>query len=294
MLYIDIIFTLYFKNNYGTVNHLSKMVDETKINSELSALRISLDQIDARLRKTLIERANIASQVAKVKKAHNLSVFHPSREMEILRDLNNSDLGSLNLHQIWCIWRGIINANTAIQSKLNIIIEKDIKKNNRDLILHNFGSINNLIEDETPIDSLSKEKNIGSCILVIQNDSSSLLDIDGKKLSVIGALPQLQNKSAEPTLYIIGQQDQLLTEDDTYLYKIKIDKTKTTDKKYLSTFLQDHLDIDSEFIKKLSEEFYLLAIKGKIDNRLNKVSIIDETQCIGRYATPIIIGEEVE
>tara|TARA_B100001057_G_scaffold261501_1_gene261711 strand:- start:1656 stop:2540 length:885 start_codon:yes stop_codon:yes gene_type:complete len=294
MLYIDIIFTLYFKNNYGTVNHLSKMVDETKINSELSALRISLDQIDARLRKTLIERANIASQVAKVKKAHNLSVFHPSREMEILRDLNNSDLGSLNLHQIWGIWRGIINANTAIQSKLNIIIEKDIKKNNRDLILHNFGSINNLIEDETPIDSLSKEKNIGSCILVIQNDSSSLLDIDGKKLSVIGALPQLQNKSAEPTLYIIGQQDQLLTEDDTYLYKIKIDKTKTTDKKYLSTFLQDHLDIDSEFIKKLSEEFYLLAIKGKIDNRLNKVSIIDEIQCIGRYATPIIIGEEVE
>ena len=62
MLYIDIIFTLYFKNNYGTVNHLSKMVDETKINSELSALRISLDQIDARLRKTLIERANIANK----------------------------------------------------------------------------------------------------------------------------------------------------------------------------------------------------------------------------------------
>ena len=294
MLYIDIIFTLYFKNNFGTVNHLSKMVDETKINNELSALRISLDQIDVRLRKALIERANIASQVAKVKKAHNLSIFHPSREMEILRDLNNSDLGLLNLHQIWGIWRGIINANTAIQSKLNIIIEKDIKKNNRDLILHNFGSINNLIEDETPIDSLSKEKNIGSCILVIQNDSSSLLDIDGKKLSVIGTLPQLQNKRVEPTLYIIGQQDQLLTEDDTYLYKIKIDKTKTTDKKYLSTFLQDHLDIDSEFIKKLSEEFYLLAIKGKIDNRLNKISIIDEIQCIGRYATPIIIGEEVE
>jgi len=294
MLYIDIIFTLYFKNNFGTVNHLSKMVDETKINNELSALRIRLDQIDVRLRKALIERANIASQVAKVKKAHNLSIFHPSREMEILRDLNNSDLGLLNLHQIWGIWRGIINANTAIQSKLNIIIEKDIKKNNRDLILHNFGSINNLIEDETPIDSLRKEKNIGSCILVIQNDSSSLLDIDGKKLSVIGTLPQLQYKSVEPTLYIIGQQDQLLTEDDTYLYKIKIDKTKTTDKKYLSTFLQDHLDIDSEFIKKLSEEFYLLAIKGKIDNRLNKISIIDEIQCIGRYATPIIIGEEVE
>ena len=67
MLYIVIIFTIYFKNNYGTINHLSKMVEETKINNELSALRISLDQIDARLRKTLIERADIASKIGKVK-----------------------------------------------------------------------------------------------------------------------------------------------------------------------------------------------------------------------------------
>ena len=103
--------------------------------------------------------------------------------MEILRDLNNSDLGSFNLKQIWGIWRGIINANTAIQSKLNIIMEKNIKKNNRDLILHNFGSINNLIEDENAIDLLKKEKNIDSCILVIRNDSTSLLDIDGKKFT---------------------------------------------------------------------------------------------------------------
>ena len=28
--------------------------------------------------------------------------------------------------------------------------------------------------------------------------------------------------------------------------------------------------------------------------KLNNISIIDEIQCIGRYATPIIIGEEVE
>ena len=294
MLYIVIIFTIYFKNNYGTINHLSKMVEETKINNELSTLRISLDQIDARLRKTLIERADIASKVAKVKKAHNLSVFHPSREMEILRDLNNSDLGSFNLKQIWGIWRGIINANTAIQSKLNIIMEKNIKKNDRDLILHNFGSINNLIEDENAMDLLKKEKNIDSSILIIRNDSTSLLDIDGKKLSVIGTLPQLYNKSEEPTLYIIGQPDKFFTEDDTYLYKIKIEKKKLIDKEHLSTLLQDYLDDGLEFIKKLSEEFYLLAIKDRVDNGFSNISIIDEIQCIGRYATPIIIGDEVE
>ena len=270
------------------------MVEETKINNELSALRISLDQIDARLRKILIERADIASKVAKVKKAHNLSVFHPSREIEILRDLNNSDLGSFNLKQIWGIWRGIINANTAIQSKLNIIMEKNIKKNDRDLILHNFGSINNLIEDENAMDLLKKEKNIDSSILVIRNDSTSLLDIDGKKLSVIGTLPQLHNKSEEPNLYIIGQPDQFFTEDDTYLYKIKIEKKKLINKEYLSTLLQDYLDDDLEVVKKLSEEFYLLAIKDKVDNGFNNISIIDEIQCIGRYATPIIIGDEVE
>ena len=294
MLYIVIIFTVYFKNNYETINHQSKMVEEKKINNQLTALRTSLDQIDARLRRTLIERADIAAKVAKVKKAHNLSVFHPSREMEILRDLNNSDLGSFSLDQIWGIWRGIINANTAIQSKLNIIIEKDIKKNDRDLILHNFGPINNLIEDKNAVDIFKKEKNIDSTILILRNDSISLLDIDGKKLSVIGTLPQLHNKSVEPTLYIIGQPDQFHTEDDTCLYKIKIEKKKSIDEGGLPTLLQDHLDNDLKFIKKLSEEFYLLAIKDKVDNGLNKILIIEEIQCIGRYATPIIIGDEVE
>tara|TARA_Y100001980_G_C14532132_1_gene308231 strand:- start:182 stop:994 length:813 start_codon:yes stop_codon:yes gene_type:complete len=270
------------------------MVDEKKINKELSELRMSLDKIDTRLRKIIIERADVATQVAKVKKAQNLPVFHPSREMQILRDLNNSDLGSLNLHQIWGVWRGIINANTAIQSKLDIIIEKDIEKNDRDLILYNFGSVNNLIEDENAIDLLKREKNIGSTILVVRNDSSSLLHIDGKKLSIIGTLPQLQDKGVEPTLYIIGQTDQFLTEDDTYVYKIKVDKKKMIDKEYLSFLLQDNLGVASEFIKKLSEEFYLLAIKGKLDTKLDKISIIHEIQRIGKYATPIIIGDEVE
>ena len=270
------------------------MVEETKINNELRALRIRLDQINTRLQGIILERADIVKQVAKVKNVQNLSVFQPSREMEILRELNNSNLGSFNLKQIWGIWRGIINANTAIQSKLNIIMEKNIKKNDRDLILHNFGSINNLIEDENAMDLLKKEKNIDSSILVIRNDSTSLLDIDGKKLSVIGTLPQLHNKSEEPTLYIIGQPDQFFTEDDTYLYKIKIEKKKLINKEYLSALLQDYLDDDLEFVKKLSEEFYLLAIKDKVDNGFNNISIIDEIQCIGRYATPIIIGDEVE
>ncbi|MBU91956.1 MAG: hypothetical protein CML88_00285, partial [Rhodobiaceae bacterium] len=66
------------------------------------------------------------------------------------------------------------------------------------------------------------------------------------------------------------------------------------DEEYISTLLHDQLDNDLKFIKKLSEEFYLLAIKDKVDNGLNKISIINEIQCIGRYATPLIIGDEVE
>ena len=59
MLYIVIIFTIYFKNNYGTINHLSKMVEETKINNELRALRIRLDQINTRLQGIILARADI-------------------------------------------------------------------------------------------------------------------------------------------------------------------------------------------------------------------------------------------
>ena len=73
---------------------------------------------------------------------------------------------------------------------------------------------------------------------------------------MIGTLPQLHNKSEEPNLYIIGQPDQFFTEDDTYLYKIKNEKKKLINKEYLSTLLQDYLDDDLEFVKKLSEEFY--------------------------------------
>tara|TARA_B100000900_G_C20553212_1_gene705646 strand:+ start:778 stop:1593 length:816 start_codon:yes stop_codon:yes gene_type:complete len=271
------------------------MVEENKINSELRALRTSLDEIDARLRGIIIERAGIAARIAEVKKAHNLSVFHPSREVQILRDLSNSDLGPLNLYQIWGIWRGLINANTAIQSKLNIIIEKNIKKEHRDLILHNFGAINNLTEEANAIESMKNERNIGSKILIIPNDSSALLEIDGKNLSVIGILPQIQNKSMEPSLYIIGQPDQFHREDDIYTYKIEIDKKKMIDAEHLYTFLQDNnIEHDLKFLKKLSEDFYLLSIKGKIDSGARNIPSIDGIQYIGRYAPPIIIGEEFE
>ncbi len=84
------------------------MVEETKINNELRALRIRLDQINTRLQGIILERADIVKQVAKFKNVNNLSVFQPSREMEILRELNNSNLGSFNLKQIWGIWRGIL------------------------------------------------------------------------------------------------------------------------------------------------------------------------------------------
>ena len=79
------------------------MVEETKINNELRALRIRLDQINTRLQGIILERADIVKQVAKFKNVNNLSVFQPSREMEILRELNNSNLGSFNLKQIWGI-----------------------------------------------------------------------------------------------------------------------------------------------------------------------------------------------
>ena len=52
------------------------MVEETKINNELRALRIRLDQINTRLQKIILERADIVKQVAKVKNVNNLSVFN--------------------------------------------------------------------------------------------------------------------------------------------------------------------------------------------------------------------------
>ena len=51
---------------------------------ELSELRESIDEIDSRLIELFRQRMALSAQVAQYKKAHDLPIFVPGREQEIL------------------------------------------------------------------------------------------------------------------------------------------------------------------------------------------------------------------
>ncbi|NDD49024.1 MAG: hypothetical protein EBZ28_04090, partial [Alphaproteobacteria bacterium] len=121
------------------------MVEKKLENLGLDSYRQELDLIDEDLKRLLNKRAEIAQSIAKIKLENNLPIYHPSREVEILRSLANSDNGKLNIVQIWSIWRSIINVNTSIQAPLDIMIHEDIGKLEYELIINNFGLSNNII-----------------------------------------------------------------------------------------------------------------------------------------------------
>lgn len=54
---------------------------------ELKDLREEIDNIDSELVKLFTKRMNIAAQVADYKKEHNLPIYVPAREREILQEV---------------------------------------------------------------------------------------------------------------------------------------------------------------------------------------------------------------
>jgi len=54
---------------------------------DLNELRLEIDKIDEQLIKLFEERMETSKRVAKFKKLHNIPIFDPKRELEILTNL---------------------------------------------------------------------------------------------------------------------------------------------------------------------------------------------------------------
>ena len=55
---------------------------------ELNDIRNQIDQIDDQLVGLFVQRMNLSAQVADYKKQNNLPIYVPSREREILQEVN--------------------------------------------------------------------------------------------------------------------------------------------------------------------------------------------------------------
>ncbi|MEE9552472.1 MAG: prephenate dehydratase [Gammaproteobacteria bacterium] len=90
--------------------------------SKLEDLRGRIDDIDARLLELISERAQLATDVAKVKGENSESkdFYRPEREAQILRNIIDKNDGPLSEEEMARLFREIMSACLALEQVLNI------------------------------------------------------------------------------------------------------------------------------------------------------------------------------
>ena len=81
----------------------------------LELLRSRIDDLDKQLLQLLNERANLASQIGKIKNELNLSIINVEREQEILENIVLKNAGPLSDKDVNNIYAEIIRACRDLQ-----------------------------------------------------------------------------------------------------------------------------------------------------------------------------------
>ncbi|MBH20319.1 MAG: hypothetical protein CML98_00920 [Rhodobiaceae bacterium] len=269
------------------------MTEKNKQNSDLDRLREDLNNLDDQLKELIKKRAEIAKNISVIKEDSNLPIYQPSRELEILKRLYNDDHHPLNIQLVWNIWRSIINANTAIQAQLDIYIENNIELAKRELILNNFGSQNNLIENEHPLELLAKQNNKNNQIAVINSNSPLIEHIEEGSINIISVLPLINFDSNNPSLYILGKRNHLNTDEDIFILKVVTDLSDGPLSKNKINEISEIINQDIDYMQQISEQSILFALRyKKIDYddlviKIKSKKYIKTAAMIGQYAAPL-------
>ncbi|MCX5880926.1 MAG: bifunctional chorismate mutase/prephenate dehydrogenase, partial [Deltaproteobacteria bacterium] len=92
-------------------------IQSSDVDQALSGLRQDIDAIDSRIVSLLADRQQVVGQVAALKKSHNLQVYHPAREEDLIsrRRQQAKNIG-LNPDFIEEIYRTIIRRSRVVQT----------------------------------------------------------------------------------------------------------------------------------------------------------------------------------
>jgi chorismate mutase len=88
---------------------------------DLQSLRREIDAIDDAIHDLLLQRARVVGGVLAAK-GKGGPVFQPAREADILRRLAARHGGSLPFAAVAGVWRRIINAHTALQRSITVVV----------------------------------------------------------------------------------------------------------------------------------------------------------------------------
>jgi chorismate mutase / prephenate dehydratase len=94
------------------------MTDDEK----LKTIRERIDQIDLQLQTLIVERAEAAQQVARIKLSEDPDAifYRPEREAEVLRKVKARDTGPLDGEELARLFREIMSACLALEQPLNV------------------------------------------------------------------------------------------------------------------------------------------------------------------------------
>lgn len=87
----------------------------------LQTIRQKIDRLDSQLVHLLNERMRLVTEIGRLKRERGQSVFAPEREELLLQELERQNQGPLNPISLRAIYREILSASRANQSKLRIL-----------------------------------------------------------------------------------------------------------------------------------------------------------------------------
>ena len=111
------------------------------MNDDLNNLRRKIDNLDKDLVKTLNKRAELAKTIKKIKDARGeTDIFKPSREAQILKNLEKLNKGPLLMQHLQSIYREIMSACLSLEKKLKVACLCPEMSYSHDALIKFFGS----------------------------------------------------------------------------------------------------------------------------------------------------------
>ncbi len=90
------------------------------MSSNLSDLRIQIDDIDQQLLALMNQRARVAQEVGEVKKLEGSPFFRPDRVAKVIEKIQSASLGPLRGEHLASIWLEIMSACLALESRIRV------------------------------------------------------------------------------------------------------------------------------------------------------------------------------
>ncbi|MEY4427493.1 MAG: hypothetical protein RLZZ182_182 [Pseudomonadota bacterium] len=114
--------------------------DGRPVAEQLGELRVRIDSVDRQLLSLLNQRARLAQAVGEVKKIDGSPVFRPDREIQVIEGLKQANPGPVLPDSIAPIWREIMSACRALESKQRVAFLGPVGTFTEQAALKYFGS----------------------------------------------------------------------------------------------------------------------------------------------------------